>query len=563
MSTLNSKRRRAPQALISAVLLCGLLSLLASCDRDVGKSPSDGMDPLLVTTRSGQLRGVVLDGGTKAWLGVPYARAPTGDRRWRPPEANAWNRVYNADRKMPECMQVLRPHDINHYFGEEATSEDCLFMNIWAPAGATPDAGLPVIVFIYGGGGTIGSSGMALYDGATVAARGAVFVNFNYRVGLLGFMAHPELSAEQGGHSGNYGYLDQNLALRWIHENIGAFGGDPAKVLISGQSFGAGSVTQHIFSPLSKGLFSAALMSSGCGWGGSLESLESGEQVGLQVEKALGVTGIYALRQVPADRIIDIQQERQVGAANEGLRARGVVDGYFMPAGQLEILESGGNNDVPVIAHFNAHESSMPLMRATSVAEYEDLARQMYGDAADEFLALFAVESDEDLWARSHEAATANRRLASARNCAILQNRYNESPIYISEFARKHPYAPDAEIADQDIATIGAYHTADIPYWFGTQDEFNMLRHTRDWTDYDRQMSETMTAALINMARTGSPSTDNLDWRAWSANDEARMVFGDDMAMAPLNLDALAFFAEHEAMDVNQPPDPPRIGPRD
>jgi para-nitrobenzyl esterase len=240
-----------------------------------------------IQTEGGLLAGKVLPSGVKTWLGVPFAKPPTQQLRWQPPQAMSWRGVWNADRLMPECIQVLRPHNINHYFGEEPTSENCLYMNIWAPGNATETSNLPVIVFIYGGGSTIGSSGMANYDGANVARRGAIFVNFNYRVGLLGFMAHPELTKEQGGHSGNYAYLDQNAALKWIKNNIRKFGGDPSRVLITGQSAGAGSVTQQIFSPLSKGLFSSALMSSGCNWGGNNTSLADGEKVGLEAQKRL------------------------------------------------------------------------------------------------------------------------------------------------------------------------------------------------------------------------------------------------------------------------------------
>jgi hypothetical protein len=177
-----------------------------------------------VATASGQVAGTQLASGVKAYLGVPYAKPPTQDLRWKPPQPVRWDGVWNADRKGAECIQVLRPHDINHYFGEEATSEDCLYLNVWTPADAKPGDKLPVVVFIYGGGGTIGSSGMANYDGENFAKRGAIFVNLNYRVGVLGFLAHPELTQEQGGHSGNYGYLDQNAALKWIQANIGQFG---------------------------------------------------------------------------------------------------------------------------------------------------------------------------------------------------------------------------------------------------------------------------------------------------------------------------------------------------
>jgi para-nitrobenzyl esterase len=250
-------------------------------------------DPVAID--SGRVAGKVLPSGVKAYLGMPFAAPPVRELRWREPQpVKAWNGIYNADRKMPECIQVLRPHNINHYFGEEPSSEDCLYLNVWEPASAKAGSNLPVIVFIYGGGSTIGSSGMAIYGGETVAERGAVFVNFNYRLGALGFMAHPELTAESPHHqSGNYAYLDQIAALQWIQRNISKFGGDPAKVIISGQSAGASSVSLLQASPLAKGLFRGVVAMSGGTWGngGQAPRLEDAEKVGLKIQDAPGTGG--------------------------------------------------------------------------------------------------------------------------------------------------------------------------------------------------------------------------------------------------------------------------------
>jgi len=233
-----------------------------------------------VRTGVGRIAGTQLASGVRAYLGIPYAQPPVRALRWQPPQPINWVGVVNADRKPPKCIQVLRPHDINHYLGEEAVSEACLYLNVWRPAKATANSKLPVIVFIYGGGGTVGSSSPALYGGEEVAKHNAVFVSFNYRVGLLGFMSHPALSREQGGHSGNYGYLDQNAALRWVHANIAAFGGDPSKILITCQSFGAQSVAAQVASPLSKGLFRAAAMWSWCSFDTPALRLADAEKLG-------------------------------------------------------------------------------------------------------------------------------------------------------------------------------------------------------------------------------------------------------------------------------------------
>jgi len=515
-----------------------------------------------VQTQSGRVAGQILPSGVKAWLGIPFVKPPVGDLRWQRPQPISWRGVWNADRKGPECMQVLRPHDINHYFGEEATSEDCLYMNIWAPANARAGAKLPVIVFIYGGAGTIGSSGMPTYGGEEMAKKGAVFVNFNYRVGVLGFLAHPELSREQGGHSGNYAYLDQNAALKWIKANIAAFGGDPDRVVIMGQSAGAGSVVQQIFSPLSKGLFSGAVMSSGCNWTGSGTSLAQGEQNGLTIQRRLGAANLEAMRNIPADRIIDIQQENQVGVSVQGVRATAVIDGYFMPKPPLEILRAGEASDVPTIASFNQDEANSPLVQAKTVAEYRNAAYRMYGEQAPEFLRLYPANSDAEVRPAAQNAAREAGLENNARRCAQLQSQHHKSPAYLATFARKHSYAPGVRIADQDPATIGAYHTADIPYFFGTLDAFNILRTTRAWTPYDRELSDKMMRSLVAFAATGSPSTPDVQWPAWSPASEQKVVFGDTVRIAPLNTAGIGFLAANPPLPtVAAAPAP--VGPRD
>jgi para-nitrobenzyl esterase len=530
-----------------------LLAAVTGCQRT---------PPTEIRTDSGVVAGRVLDSGVKAWLGVPFAKPPVRELRWKEAQPTTWKGVYNADRKMPECIQVLRPHNINHYFGEEATSEDCLYMNIWAPPDATASSKLPVIVFIYGGGGTLGSSGMANYDGEQVAKRGAVFVNFNYRVGILGFMAHPELTKEQGGHSGNYGYLDQTLALKWIKRNIAAFGGDPAKVIISGQSAGAGSVVQQIFSPMARGLFRGAVMLSGCNYTGSNAPLAQAEETGLEIQKRLEAASLDEMRQIPADRILAIQNETQVGRSVQGVRTGGVLDGYFMPAAKAAILEAHGAADVPIIASFTHDEANSPLKAATTAAEYQKAAREAFDKAADEFLSLYPVSSDAEIRTVAQEAANDGAGLLNSCTCGELQAKYQKSPTYITVFSRKHPYVPGVQIADQNTATIGAYHTSEVPYYFGTQDAYNMFRPTRNWTPWDRELSQKMTAVLIAFANTGNPSTADVKWPAWSAASEKYVNFGDQITIETVNRPRLTFMAAHRPTP-GPPGGAPRRFPRD
>jgi para-nitrobenzyl esterase len=506
-------------------------------------------------TSAGPVAGTLLPSGVRAYLGVRYAMPPTQERRWKPPAPAKWSGIWVADRKGAECIQVLRPHTINHYFGEETSGEDCLYLNIWTPSDARPGSHLPVVAFIYGGGGTIGSAGMALYDGESVARHGAVFVNFNYRVGALGFMAHPDLTKEQGGHSGNYGYLDQLAALRWIHTNIAAFGGDPARVLISGQSFGAGSVAAHIFSPLSKGLFRAAAMWSACNFTTSGPDLATAEQAGLELQRRLGAANLEEMRAVPADRILAQQAESQLGVSVSGIRTPPLIDGYFVTGNKDELLRSHRFNDVPMLVSSNGDDldaAMSVLTRATTVEQWRDIVQRMYGSDATTFLTFFPVSKDVDVYDATHMAARENGMLGASRVCAEGQAKYGTSHTYISLFTRKHPYVTGVQISDQNTDTVGAYHTADVPYWFNTLSALNMLRETRNWTADDGRLSEVMMRSLIQFARTGSPDVPEWSWPAWSPSDERFTVLDIRIRNEPLKATRMDWLAAHSPAKVEQ-----------
>ena len=527
------------------IFVLTLLSLAATAQIVEKAIPGDP-----VAIDCGLVSGKVLPSGVKAYFGIPFAAPPVGDLRWREPQAvMPWQGVYHADRKMPECIQVLRPHNINHYFGEEATSENCLYLNIWAPAGAKANAHLPVIVYIYGGGFTIGSSGMAIYGGETVAQRGAIFVNFNYRLGALGFMAHPELTAESAHHaSGNYAFLDQVAALQWIQKNIARFGGDPRKVIVSGQSAGAGSVSMLQASPMAKGLFRGVVAMSGSVWGndGQAPTLEAAEKIGLKVQEALKTKSLAEMRQVPADRILALQEEFQVGATGGSIRiGGGNVDGYFLPQSPAQLFAAQQHNDVAVIAGFTHDESTNRLRSAKTVEEYQAEAQKFYGAATPEFLKLYPASTAAEIHEMGGAAAREGMVERSARNWALQQSAHGKAPIYLFLYSRVHPYVPNAPIADQDTATIGAYHTSDVPYWFGTQDALNMMRTTRSWTPYDRELSMKMTAALIAFANSGDPKTSAVNWPAWTPQNERLIEFGDKISVQTMNTERLNFMKAH------------------
>ena len=363
-------------------------------------------DPVVVD--GGALSGKLLDSGVRAYFGVPFAAPPVRDLRWREPQPIApWKGVYHADRKAPECIQVLRRHDINHYFGEEATSEDCLYLNVWASGTAKPGAKLPTIVYIYGGGFTLGSSGMAMYGGEELAKKGMVFVNFNYRVGALGFLAHPELTAELPHHaSGDYGFLDQIAALQWIKRNIAKFGGDPDNVTISGQSAGSASVSALEASPLAKDLFQHGFAMSLSFFDDrlALPKLADAEKTGLASPE-------------DARRGVDRGYARDAGGqdfgAAKGLPAWvrrnrcGFAGGRrLFPAGRCpRRLRCGPSERRPDGRRFHARRKLERSQNAANLGAYIAAAHKLYGDRADKFLDLYPAHDDAEAKIMGNTAA--------------------------------------------------------------------------------------------------------------------------------------------------------------
>lgn len=484
-----------------------------------------------ISIDSGKIEGVTLPSGVRAWLGVPFAAPPVRELRWRAPQAvTPWRGVYHADRKGPECIQLLRRKDINHYFGEEATSEDCLYLNVWSPAKAGPKARLPVIVFIHGGGFTVGSSGMALYGGENVAARGdAVFVNLNYRLGILGYMAHPELSAESAQHaSGNYGFLDQIAALQWVQKNIARFGGDPSRVTISGQSAGAASVGTLLASPLAKGLFQRAVLMSGAGVSNSAPSLAESEQTGLEVQKAVGATSLDEMRQLPADKVFAVQRDFQFGVSGS-VTVKPNIDGYVLPDTIPNIYAAGKQNDVPMMAGFTADDISFsPLRGVDTLARFHSVAAGMYGDRAQQFLALYPAASDADATRMSRIYSRQAMIEKGTRALALAQQATGKAPFYMFLFSHVQPFNPAVQLKDNPQ---GAYHTSDVPYWFQTQDALNMFRPTRNWQAYDRALSTRMMDSLLAFARSGNPATPATPWPQWRPDSAQYLEFGAEVTV--------------------------------
>jgi para-nitrobenzyl esterase len=309
------------------------------------------------------------------------------------------------------------------------------------------------------------------------------------------------------------------------------------------------------------------MFSSACGFTtqgqNTPQTLAEAEQVGLQAQRRLKAANLAAMRNVPADKILALQAETQVGTNVPGIRSRPMIDGYFWTGTKEEAFANDKTSDVPIIASSNGDDidsGQSPLTKAKTVAEYQAIARQMYGTDADAFLRLFPVKTDADVSVAAHRAAMENGMLKSSRTCAAVQAKYNKSPAYIDTFVHKHPYAPGVVLADQNVATVGAYHTADVPYWFDTLDNYNSLRTTRVPVAWDRRLTDIMAGALIAIAETGSPSTPAFAWPAFTERRPSYAVFGDTARIGKLNLTRMDWLASHPAKPIT-PAEAPR--PRD
>ncbi|WP_240704959.1 carboxylesterase/lipase family protein [Croceicoccus sediminis] len=468
-----------------------------------------------MNTASGPVDGVALDNGVDAYLGIPYAAPPVRELRWRPPaQVESWNEVRHADRFGPQCMQPLRGVLNNQYSGAEVMSEDCLYLNVWAKPGLS-DA--PVIVYIHGGAFFVGAGSMPIYSGQYLAMRDVVVINLNYRLGALGFLAHPELTAESAeGASGNYGLLDQVAALEWVRDNIARFGGDPDNVTIVGQSAGAMSVNALQASPLAEGLFDRAVGMSGALIGSArsmMPSLAKAEADGVRIQEIWKAASIDEMRELAADKMLDLP--RSTGSPRVGP----INDGYFLPRSIDEVFAKGAQADVPLIVGFTRDESFGGLGHIAGLEDYRAKAQDRFGDRAQEFFALYPASSDVEAIAQARLADRDGTIALWMFEWASRQSSSGSAPVFSYEFAQPHRYPEGVVIAGHDAETAGAYHTSEVPFWLGTLESFNKFRPTRAWQDGDRALSEAMQSALVAFARTGVPSAPGFTWPRFDAKD--------------------------------------------
>ena len=491
---------------------------------------SSGLAGAPVRTEAGLVEGLA-EGDLTVYRGIPFAAPPTGERRWRAPEPPLpWTGVRRADAFGPACPQNQR---LNAAFGWPVlpTSEDCLHLNIWTPA-ASPHDRLPVMVWIYGGGFTMGATAIPAYSGENLATRGVVVVSIAYRVGPFGFMAHPELSAESGHGSGTYGLLDQIAGLEWVQRNIAGFGGDPTRVTIFGESAGGISVSMLAASPLAKGLFQRAISQSGGSFGpaqtGNIGGanvpppLADGEAEGVAFLAKLGASNLAEARKLPADALVG-------GMSGALAEFWPVLDGHAIPGDQYELYRAGQYNDTPILIGTNGDEGALFVQSAAADA-YAAKTRAEFGDYADKVLACYPAGSDAQALRSARDLFRETGFAWHTWAWARLQARTGQGRVFAYYFDHRPPYPAIPAMKDW-----GASHGCDIAYVF---------RHpepSTPWTAEDWALSDAIGAYWTNFAKTGDPNGGDLPvWPAFTEVAPTMMHFRDAPAAGPVaNADKL------------------------
>ncbi|WP_135211155.1 carboxylesterase/lipase family protein [Vitreimonas flagellata] len=470
-------------------------------------APSLAQTAPVIDTPAGRLRGAALADGVNAFKGVPYARAPIGNLRWRAPaQMRRWRGERDATQFGAACVQPPSRGGSIYHNTHAAMSEDCLFLNVWAPANAH---NAPVLVWIHGGSLMTGAGSEEIYDGARMAARhGVIVVSINYRLGILGYLAHPELSFENGGVSGNYGLLDQIAALRWINRNIGAFGGDTSNVTIAGESAGALSVMYLMAAPDARGLFSKAIaqsayMISAPELRGSRFGDIPAEGIGLWLTGQVGGSDIASMRAMEASALVE-------AAGRSGYFPFLTVDGRVVPRQLVDTFDRGEQAPVPILAGFNEGEIRSLRFLAppppADAATYEAEIRTRYGDLAEEFLRLYpSTNLAETMLLTPRDALygwTAERLVA--------KQTAQGHPSFLYLFNHGYPAA--------DELGLHAFHAAEIPYVFGSMDRTPPRWPRAPETAEEMALSDAMMSYWASFARDGAPSAEGASqWQAYGA----------------------------------------------
>jgi para-nitrobenzyl esterase len=460
----------------------------------------------------------------RVYKGIPFAVPPVGNLRWHAPQPPAhWEGVRSGDQFGSMCMQAAFGGRGGVPAAAPRVSEDCLYLNVWTAAKSAGER-RPVLFWLHPGGFNTGSGSQPGFDGEALAQKGVVVVTINYRLGLFGFFAHPELTKESDRHaSGNYGVMDQVAALQWVQKNIAAFGGDPKRVTIDGDSAGAMSVGDLMIAPQAKGLFARAIAESGGPIGLSINpmrKLADAEQAGVKQAESLGAKSLAELRAKPADELM------------KAVRGGGfpIIDGWLIPDDPGAIFAAGKQNDVPLLVGSNKDEGTFFLQKGPADRFLENSNRR-FGSLADTFFKLYPAGSDDEAYT-SQLAAFRDELGWVMRNWAEMQTKTGKSKTYLYYFTHEPPAAPGGR-------ALGATHGAEASY------VFENLTPGRAWTDLDRQVADTISSYWVNFATTGDPNGKGLpQWPAFDSKKSNRpLVLGDKVEVGPApNQAQLAFY---------------------
>ena len=504
--------------------------------------------------------------GVRLYRGIPFAAPPVGEFRWKPPQPVVpWQGVLTANHFGARCVQreggaeqapagVGTTGALWDEPGTSAMSEDCLYLNIWTPASAA-DEKRAVIVFFHGGGGTSGEGSEAIFDGSMMAKKGVIWVTANYRLGIFGNLAVPELTAEDEHHSsGNYAELDKLAALRWVKNNISQFGGDPNNITIMGHSSASRSVNNIVASPLAKGLFERAIAHSHTSYGRMI-SLSEAEAEGVKYQQRAGAKNISGMRAKSARELQDVANR----SGRELVYGDAKIDGYFLAADVNAIFSQGKQNDVSLLTgatndehgigeNLNAWDFylKLPNEPPKTPAEYTAWAKQAYGDQADRLLKAYPAHSDADVAKDVHDIGR-DAILQGQRVWAQFQAKDGKGKAYLYNFSHKPPIpsTPGAQ-----LSVIGMIHGAEFFY------VLNNLR-VRDlpWTDTDRKVADMASSYWTNFAKTGDPNGSSLPrWPAYSSKDDQLMNIGDtaqaERVQNTAGLEFLSWWDQHYRANV-------------
>lgn len=484
--------------------------------------------PSRVKIENGVLEGAFnAASGIRSFKGIPFAQPPVGDLRWKEPQPpKNWDGVRKADHFGNNAMQKNVFGDM--MFRSSGMSEDCLYLNVWTPA-RSPKEKLPVLVYFYGGGFVAGDGSESRYDGQSMAQKGIVTLTVNYRLGVFGFLAHPELTAESSHHaSGNYGLLDQHAALEWVKKNISVFGGDPDRITIAGESAGSASVCAQMVSPLSKNLVAGAIGESGGMIAPTMSAipLTEGEKNGVSFAQKVNAASLAALRAIPADQLLDI-------ASKQGMPPMpSTVDGYFLPKTPNEILAAGEQAHVPLLAGWNSAEVPYQFLMwgdAPTPENYLKKIKQFYPDKTDEVLKLYPGANQDQVIKSATELASDRFIVYSTWKWADLAAKTGGEPVYTYVFSKTRPAmvasmgnakpglaggvvkgGTDDARGKAPAPYPGASHASEIEYAMG-----NLAGNkVYGWNAEDYKVSAEMEEYFANFIKTGNPNSKGLtEWK--------------------------------------------------